>query len=51
MRQAVDVVIRTAGQPERRSSLQRAIRSVLNQQDVVARPIVVLTENLPHLDH
>jgi glycosyltransferase involved in cell wall biosynthesis len=47
--QAVDVVIRTAGQYERRSSLQRAIRSVLNQQDVVARPIVVLIGNLPRL--
>lgn len=49
MDQAVDVVIRTAGEYERRNSLQRAIHSVLNQQGVVARPIVVLTGDLPRL--
>ena len=46
---AVDIVIRTAGAPERRSSLQRAIRSVLDQQGVAARPIVVVAGNLPKL--
>jgi glycosyl transferase family 2 len=45
----VDVVIRSAGAPERRTSLQRAIRSVLNQQSVAARPIIVLAANLPNL--
>ncbi len=49
MRQAVDVVIRTAGRSERRTSLQRAVQSILNQQGVAARPIVVITDNLPHL--
>lgn len=49
MGSTVDVVIRSAGAPERRSSLQRAIRSVLNQQGMAARPIVVLAANLPGL--
>jgi hypothetical protein len=47
--QAVDVVIRTAGQHERRASLKRAIHSVLYQRGVAARPIVVLAGNLPRL--
>jgi hypothetical protein len=46
---AVDVIIRTTGQHERRSSLQRAIQSVLNQRGVAARPIIVLAANLPTL--
>ena len=49
MEQAVDVVIRTAGQRERRDSLQRAICSVQSQDGVAARPIVVLTGHLPAL--
>ena len=49
MDQVVDVVIRTAGRLERRSSLQRAIQSVLHQRGVAARPIVVLAGNMPEL--
>lgn len=43
MDQAVDVVIRTAGQHERVESLRRAIASVQNQHGVGARPIIVVT--------
>jgi hypothetical protein len=46
---SVDVVIRTAGQFERRTSLQRAIRSVLDQEGVRARPIVILNAHNPAL--
>lgn len=40
--QHVDVVVRTTGDPARRRSLQRAIASVVGQQGVAARPIVVV---------
>ena len=39
MRETVDVIIRTAGR--RRESLERAIASILRQQQVAARPIII----------
>jgi len=42
VKQPIDVVIRTEALPERRGSLQRAIRSVFEQRGVAARPVVVL---------
>ncbi len=47
MDQAVDVVIRTAGQNERVESLRRAVASVQNQHGVSARPIIVLAGSDP----
>ena len=47
MDDAIDVVIRTAGDRERAGSLQRAILSVLNQQGVAARPVVVIIGERP----
>jgi hypothetical protein len=41
MHNTIDVIIRTAGKPERHASLERAIASVLSQQGVNARPVVV----------
>ena len=45
--QQIDVVIRTAGEPARHRSLERAIRSILDQRDVAARPIVVIAGERP----
>jgi hypothetical protein len=39
VRETVDVIIRTAG--KRRASLERAINSILDQQHVAARPVIV----------
>ena len=47
MDERVDVVIRTAGGPERYASLARAMQSVANQQGVTARPIVVIVGERP----
>lgn len=43
----VDVLIRTTGERARHESLQRAIASVVGQQDVAARPILVVVGKRP----
>lgn len=41
----VDIIIRTTAEPHRHESLERAIDSILDQRNMVARPIVVANGN------